>query len=117
LTDSDSSCGRCDGRIFKRPKGACFKISRSRWTLVEKRYWLPRKEVLAWLTENHTGRIFAFWCWIKQAHPEIMFDRAATLYARLSIEEAQQPPQTDTTPENDGGATSAVSNSRTRLSS
>jgi hypothetical protein len=51
--------------------------------------WLTRDQVIFWLTENYIGRLFAFWCMIRQAQPTITMDEAARLNEQ-EMEEARQ---------------------------
>lgn len=50
------------------------------WKEMLRGEWLTREQVVFWLTENYIGRIFAFWCMVRQAHPTITMERAAELY-------------------------------------
>lgn len=53
--------------------------------------WIPQEDVLNWLTGNAIGKVFCFWCWIKQAHPEVTLEDAEQLRIRYAAELGDDP--------------------------
>lgn len=54
--------------------------------------WISKEEVLNWLTDNAEGKLFAFWCWIKQVQPEITLEDAEQLREELANSDGEPAP-------------------------
>lgn len=54
--------------------------------------WLPKEQVISWLTDNAVGKVYCFWCWIKQSQPEITIEEAEKLRNELAEKEGEPAP-------------------------